>query len=100
MIEERILCFNAKSKQPPQHILFYRDGVSESQYGMVIADEIPRIKAGCISAGKKLKLGDNWTPHLTLLIVGKRHHTRFFPIKDDRNGVKDTKNLQAGLVID
>ncbi|KAF8852748.1 stem cell self-renewal protein Piwi [Acephala macrosclerotiorum] len=110
MMEERILAYRANmiswnsthATQPlpelPQHILFYRDGVSESQFGMVKEKELPLIKNGCRTAGQIAGMGPDWSPSITLLVVGKRHHTRFFlPNPADRgNGA----NLQSGLVVD
>lgn len=100
MIEERLLvyCDNMKNKLP-ENILFYRDGVSESQYGMVHDKEVQLIRDGCRAAGKKKGKGDNWLPKITVIIVGKRHHTRFYP-----NPAKPREsrkpNLEAGLVVD
>ena len=46
-------------------------------------------------------------PRITLVVVGKRHHTRFFSIHRAKGGSPiekvlsaQDKNLQAGLVID
>ncbi|KAG9005743.1 hypothetical protein FRB94_001309 [Tulasnella sp. JGI-2019a] len=75
----------------PRRIIFYRDGVSEGQFEQVVRIEVPRIRAACVRA--KIP-----APKLTVVIVGKRHHNRFFPAnaKDaDRSG-----NAPAGLVID
>ncbi|TGO65639.1 hypothetical protein BELL_1003g00030 [Botrytis elliptica] len=99
MIGERLDKYRtANNNSLPEHILFYRDGVSESQYGMVVNDEIPLIKAGCKAAGGRGGRGGNWCPKITLLVVGKRHHTRFFPklAKNDQYN----NNLSSGLVID
>jgi hypothetical protein len=77
----------------PGHILFYRDGVSESQYGMVKDEELPQIEAACTEFGKS----DNkpsWEPLITLIVAGKRHHARFYP---DPAG-KD--NLRAASCMD
>ncbi|KAJ7932840.1 ribonuclease H-like domain-containing protein [Mycena leptocephala] len=52
--------------------------------------ELPGIKAAC----QELKID----PRITLIIVGKRHHIRLFPINDknaDRSG-----NCPAGTVVD
>ena len=99
----------------PDHILFYRDGVSESQYGMVLHEEKPQILDGCAQAFTELKkskgngiaLNDKWKPNLTLLVVTKRHHARFFPMKDFVEGKTYVKadekgdiNLKSGLVVD
>ncbi|TGO52411.1 hypothetical protein BOTNAR_0325g00040 [Botryotinia narcissicola] len=98
MVGERLDKYGRVNNSLPEHILFYRDSVSESQYGMVVNDEISLIKAGCRAAGARGGKGDNWCPEITLIVVGKRHHTRFFPRlakNDDFNN-----NLPSGLVID
>jgi len=85
MMKERVIayCMNGKERRLPKHILFYRDGVSESQYGMVWLNERPQIEEGCKDAAEELAkqfgTDQRWTPKLTLLVVGKRHHARFFP---------------------
>jgi eukaryotic translation initiation factor 2C len=74
----------------PKRIVFFRDGVSEGQFATVIEDELPLIRNAC----KKL----GFTPTITLIIVGKRHHVRFFPRSEnegDRSG-----NCPAGTVVD
>ncbi|KAF5873532.1 putative piwi-domain-containing protein [Botrytis fragariae] len=98
MIGERLDRYYTVNNDLPEHILFYRDGVSESQYGMVVIDEIPRIKAGCRAAGTRNGKGQNWCPKITLLVVGKRHHTRFFPKLAKTQ--KFNNNLSSGLLID
>ncbi|KAI1757701.1 ribonuclease H-like domain-containing protein [Xylaria castorea] len=81
----------------PENILVYRDGVSEGQYSKVLEEELPQLREAC----KKLypvpdqKKG---LPRMTLVIVGKRHHTRFYVTKaadGDRSG-----NPKAGTVVD
>ncbi|KAF8195816.1 argonaute-like protein [Mycena galopus ATCC 62051] len=60
----------------PKRIIFYR--------------ELPLLKKACAS------LGIN--PKITILVVGKRHHVRFFPMSErdaDRSG-----NCKAGTVVD
>ncbi|KAF8266852.1 argonaute-like protein [Lactarius quietus] len=74
----------------PKRILFYRDGVSEGQFATVINDELPLIRSACKKLGFK--------PNITLIVVGKRHHVRFFPRSEnegDRSG-----NCPAGTVVD
>ncbi|CAG8961370.1 hypothetical protein HYFRA_00013831 [Hymenoscyphus fraxineus] len=91
MIGERMAAYMNKNGYFPDHILFYRDGVSESQYGMVFAEELPQIQLGAQRA-----VGNQQSrPKITLLVVGKRHHTRFFPYDRYKE-----ENLTAGLVID
>src|SRR4051794_26269261 len=101
MVQERIIAWHQNATKNgglvgiaslPASILFYRDGVSESQYGMVYLEELPKIMDGCSAALASLKLNNKtgitsnaeWRPKLTLIVVTKRHHTRFYP----RNEVK------------
>ncbi|KAH9179682.1 argonaute-like protein [Lactarius sanguifluus] len=74
----------------PERILLYRKGVSERQFVTIIEDELPLLRRAC------KKLGFN--PTITLIIVSKRRHVRFFPRfenEGDRSG-----NCPAGTVID
>ena len=58
----------------PGRILIYRDGVSEGQYDQVLETELPKIEGAC----DKLYSTQHKKPQITLVVVGKRHHTRFF----------------------
>ncbi|KAJ7628809.1 argonaute-like protein [Roridomyces roridus] len=78
------------AERAPKRLIFYRDGVSESQFQQVKDMEIPRIQAAC----RELKIN----PKITFIVVGKRHHIRFFPAVDrdaDRSG-----NCPAGTILD
>ncbi|KAJ7908290.1 argonaute-like protein [Mycena leptocephala] len=80
----------AAGTSAPKRIIFYRDGVSEGQFKQVLEQELPLIKKACAS----LKIN----PKITILVVGKRHHVRFFPQSErdaDRSG-----NCRAGTVVD
>ncbi|KAL4798294.1 ribonuclease H-like domain-containing protein [Aspergillus venezuelensis] len=62
----------------PENLIVYRDGVSEGQYDLVIEKELPLLQSACkamypaTDTAKKL-------PRISIIIVGKRHHTRFYP---------------------
>ncbi|KAJ7612202.1 argonaute-like protein [Roridomyces roridus] len=74
----------------PSRLIFYRDGVSEGQFQQVKDQELPKIQAACREVG--------YNPNITLVIVGKRHHAKFFPQNPgdaDRSG-----NARAGTVVD
>ncbi|KIW93025.1 uncharacterized protein Z519_06874 [Cladophialophora bantiana CBS 173.52] len=81
----------------PDHIVVYRDGVSEGQYQVVLGEERPLIQAACAEVypanATKEKL-----PRLNITIVSKRHHTRFYPTKD--NEADSSKNPFNGTVVD
>ncbi|KAI9063285.1 argonaute-like protein [Trametes sanguinea] len=67
----------------PKRIIFYRDGVSEGQFSHVLE------YGACAATGVQAKI--------TVIVVGKRHHVRFFPSQADadRSG-----NCPAGTVVD
>ncbi|KGO64198.1 protein of unknown function DUF1785 [Penicillium italicum] len=76
----------------PQNILVYRDGVSEGQFAMVLAEELPKIQA----AAKAVYRGT--MPNITIIVCGKRHNVRFYP-----TNAKDqdrTSNPLNGCVVD
>ncbi|KAF7301729.1 Argonaute-like protein [Mycena indigotica] len=74
----------------PKRIIFFRDGVSEGQFKQVLEQELPLIKKACASVGAN--------PKITVLVVGKRHHVRFFP-QSERDGDR-SGNCRAGTVVD
>lgn len=115
MVTERIRAYYQQNKEAafkkkemphllPAHILFYRDGVGESQYGMVKDEELIQIRKAVANAKagaqvdnvpkKVLDFASAWDPKITLIVVGKRHHARFFP------NPAGEKNLNAGSCID
>lgn len=74
MMQERLKLWIEKNKRDPDNILIYRDGVSEGQYQQVLENEMTQIRAAC-----KEVYGARRLPQFTIVVVGKRHHTRFYP---------------------
>jgi eukaryotic translation initiation factor 2C len=72
---------------PPTAIVFYRDGISESEFDSVFEKELTGIRQACTD------LSPVYRPYLTYIVVSKRHHTRLFPTNSD-------KNVLAGTVVD
>ncbi|KAH0562380.1 hypothetical protein GP486_002931 [Trichoglossum hirsutum] len=96
MFVERLRLWQKKNGNAlPTRILVYRDGVSEGQYSIVLNDELPLIRKACSAVyppnGPK--------PKLTIVIVGKRHHTRFYPVTDEGHDGR-TGNPKNGTVVD
>lgn len=87
-----------KQKTLPTHILFYRDGVSDSQFGMVSCEEFPQIQTACTEIGTEFSV--KCEPKITLLVVTKRHHARFLPDKSVAPGGAGDTNLGCGTVVD
>lgn len=83
----------------PSSILFYRDGVSESQFAQLMEREVTAIK----NAFRALATRHNQPAtclKLTFVVVGKRHHTRFF-LKTAAESSKGTHhNVKPGLLVE
>ncbi|OTB10649.1 hypothetical protein K445DRAFT_322772 [Daldinia sp. EC12] len=99
MLKSRLRLWREKGKHAtfPENILVYRDGVSEGQYQKVLDEELPLLRAACAEtySPQDQKKG---LPRMTIVVVGKRHHTRFYPTKEgdaDRSG-----NTKPGTVVD
>lgn len=87
--------------------------MSESQYGMALHEEMRQIRSACEKYDKTLRSQqksfflnpkkDVWIPKITIIVVTKRHHARFYPKQDAYPpdiGTKEDKNLSAGTVVD
>jgi hypothetical protein len=85
----------------PSSILFYRDGVSESQFQQCLNYEVKAIE----NAFKTLA-SNHGKPdaklRLTFVVVGKRHYTRFYPkaASESHGGHSINGNVQPGLLVE
>lgn len=102
MVEELKLMFKERlntwrkynDDKLPENIVIYRDGVSDSQYGQVLRDELPQIKEAC----EEVYPANSPQPRMAIIVVGKRHHTRLY-ITDSRDA--DMRgNPGNGTVVD
>ncbi|KAF7919909.1 uncharacterized protein EAE98_009143 [Botrytis deweyae] len=86
-----------KNKKLPDNILIYRDGVSEGQYNILLEQELPKIRNAC-----RQKYPADYTkkslPRISIIVCGKRHHTRFYP--KDTDSADSKSNCPAGTVVD
>ncbi|KAI0767246.1 Piwi-domain-containing protein [Fomes fomentarius] len=96
MFEERLKAFQGKNNGAlPTRILVYRDGVSEGQFAIVVREEMPKMRL----AFRKFSTGQRpYNPKLTIVICGKRHHTRFFPMHPEH--AAQDGNPKPGTVVD
>ena len=60
----------------------------------MIREELPRLQA----AFKQISPQRPYNPKLTIVICGKRHHSRFFP--PDHPNASDNGNTLPGTVVD
>ncbi|KAK0647518.1 Protein argonaute-2 [Lasiodiplodia hormozganensis] len=99
MLISRLRLWQTKGKNSslPENILVYRDGVSEGQYNLVMQEEIPQLREACRQLYPPAQTAKG-LPRLAVVIVGKRHHTRFYPTAEahaDKNS-----NTKPGTVVD
>ncbi|KAI2487016.1 Piwi multi-domain protein [Pyrenophora tritici-repentis] len=95
MIVERLELWKKRNQNRlPNKVIVYRDGVSEGDYGNVLNKECESFEA----AFDKL-YGKEKHPKLSFIIVGKRHHTRFYPTQPGDADVR-TGNPKAGTIVD
>lgn len=81
----------------PENILVYRDGVSEGQYQTVLDEEVPLLRRACQETYPPDVTKKN-LPRLSVIIVGKRHHTRFYPTQG--RDMDRSSNCKPGTVVD
>lgn len=84
MVYELLDEFLLENKKLPSKIIFFRDGVSETQFQKVLKEELQAIRVAC----KRFK---DYQPLVTFTVVQKRHHTRLF---------HSDQNVPPGTVVD
>lgn len=98
MLKEHLRRWASSHKDAyPENIIVYRDGVSEGQYDLVTSKELPLLKAAC-KAIYPAALTANNLPRFSIIIVGKRHHTRFYPTRQE--DADRSNNPSHGTVVD
>ena len=85
--------FYRSTRQKPEHLIYYRDGVSEGQFQEVLKHELKQIRRAC------KKLSENYRPKLTFLVCQKRHHARMF-CQNERDADGKSQNIPAGTIVD
>ena len=95
MLRRNLGLWKTKGRNPdlPENIVIYRDGVAEYQYDMVLSKELPQMRKAFAALYPAKK-----QPRVTIIVVGKRHHTRFYPTSADK--ADRTGNPKAGTVVD
>ncbi|RDI83459.1 hypothetical protein Vi05172_g6615 [Venturia inaequalis] len=104
MVLERINAWRPTSNGNawPSNVIYFRDGVSDAQYVQVRQHEVSQIYKVFEDAGQP-------RPNITAIIVGKRHHTRFYYNpgqsgaqlgKFPRGDIDGSGNFVPGLCVD
>lgn len=97
MMTKAIRIFYGRNKVPPYHLVLFRDGLSEGEYAKAADKEIQAIRDAIDALWAETGAKEE-KPLLTYIVVGKKHHVRFFP-KSEREGDK-SGNCPAGFVAD
>ena len=81
----------------PQHLIYFRDGVSEGQYQHVLQREVRDMKAIWENLDQTKGHTQSGALKFTVVVASKRHHIRFFPTAGaaDKNG-----NAQPGTLVE
>jgi len=79
MLTPMVKSWIAINKRAPEHLFYFRDGVSAGQFTHVLDFEVKEIK-------KIFQQETGKVPKMAVIIATKRHHIRFFPEKGDKNG--------------
>ncbi|CAA0828720.1 Protein argonaute 1 [Striga hermonthica] len=90
MVKEILEDFAREVSKLPERIVFFRDGVSETQFRKVLEDELSQIREACSRF-------TGYGPRITFVVVQKRHHTRLFPADGEGN---ENENVPPGTVVD
>ena len=77
------------NRTKPDKILFYRDGVSESQFQYALNQELAALKRACHRIAK------DFNPKITFVCCQKRHHMRMFQLTNN-----DCVNVNPGTYLD
>uniref|UniRef100_A0A0A9D7U4 AGO901 n=1 Tax=Arundo donax TaxID=35708 RepID=A0A0A9D7U4_ARUDO len=78
----------------PRRIIFFRDGVSETQFYKVLKEELHAVHMACSRY-------PGYKPSITFVVVQKRHHTRLFH-REKNGGLThySDQNVPPGTVVD
>jgi eukaryotic translation initiation factor 2C len=97
IMHEQLRFFASKNgKVLPKKIVYYRDGVAESQLQTFVQPEIEAMKRAF-----QRNYPQGSMPQLNVIVVNKRHHMRAFPLtKKDPQNPKDFNNILPGTIID
>nr|XP_043624917.1 protein argonaute 7 [Erigeron canadensis] len=96
MVEEILHDFLRELSKLPKRLIFFRDGVSETQFQKVLSEELQAIRAACLRFS-------GYNPPITFAVVQKRHHTRLFPaelVSSSGKNMFTDENVPPGTVVD
>lgn len=99
MVEERLNAWKAQQGRFPANILYYRDGVGDSQFDTLRTTEIRMIRAAYQTVVANTSQA-GVQPCITAVVVSKRHNVRFYPDTGRASEKSSTSNCRPGTVVD
>ncbi|CAJ0750896.1 17729_t:CDS:10 [Entrophospora sp. SA101] len=97
MTVELLEVYRSENNRLPDHIIVYRDGVSETHFQNVKDEEITKLKVAFDIVYSKYNCE---LPKLTFVIVQKRHHTKSLALDNNSRKCDRNQNCLPGTVID
>jgi eukaryotic translation initiation factor 2C len=91
-----IMHYNEMGKKKPDRIVYYRDGVSDAEFPEILKKELQVIQNVCLNLDPE----SGWCPEITMVIVQKRHHVRFFQQDGSKLDNPKSGNAAPGHVVD
>ncbi|MFH4976680.1 hypothetical protein AB6A40_003389 [Gnathostoma spinigerum] len=95
VVSERIIAFFEATCKKPQHIVVFRDGVSNSEFEQIANEEMMGIKASIRGLASQ---DCNFDPTVSYVVIQKRHQTRFFV--ENKDVASENGNVPPGTVVD
>lgn len=92
LLYELFLAYYQATQRKPEHVVYYRDGVSDSEQHDILQTEMKALRQAC------MMVSASYQPPVTFIVVNTHHHMRAFATRssdEDRSG-----NIQPGTVID
>lgn len=94
MVEQLEYYKHNNENRLPSALIYYRDGVGESQFETFLEPEIAAMTRAC-----QRLYPQGMIPRISLIVVNKRHHMRAFPTCKDGDRSK-FNNILPGTVVD
>ena len=91
MIIQLLTDYQEHNRKWPRSLIVWRDGVSEFQFPVILQNELQQMRAAIAA-----KTGNANSMKITIIVVQKRHHTRFSLLSRDRGYF----NVPSGTVVD
>ena len=98
LLADALASWKKHNKSNPNEIIVFRDGVSEGQFNQVL-----QVEFGLMQKAFDKVYGEGKHPKVSIIVCGKRHHTRFYPTKQEDSDTPQGKgscNPAPGLVVD